>query len=102
MPLIAASTEVFSSKAFLSQAGGSYNLAHDTSGQGIGKSKVRKVVRAVKKRGPKAVRATLALLDEFGSPETQDKVAKARKAASIVKGAGKPPPPGHKLRKLMS
>jgi len=36
---------------------------------------------------PKAVGATLALLDEFGSPETQDKVAKARKAAgaTIVK-----------------
>ena len=33
---------------------------------------------AVKKRGP-------TLLDEFGSPETQDKVAKARRAATIVK-----------------
>ena len=57
------------------------------------------VVRAIRKKAPKVVRASLALLDEFGSPATQDKVAKARKAASIVKGAG-PPPPGHKLRKL--
>jgi len=65
---------------------------------GIGRSKIRKVVKAVKKQGPKAIRASLALLDEFGSPETQGKVAMARKAASIVKGAG--PPPGHKLRKL--
>ena len=72
-----------------------YNLA----GEGIGKSKVKKVVRAIRKKAPKVVRASLALLDEFGSPATQDKVAKARKAASIVKGAG-PPPPGHKLRKL--
>ena len=70
-------------------------------GEGIGKSKIRKVVRAVKKQGPKAIRASLALLDEFGSPETQDKVAKARRAAAIVKGAG-PKPPGHKLRKLCS
>ena len=96
MPLISATTEVFSSKAFLSQAGGSFNLA----GEGVGKSKVKKVVRAIRKKAPKVVRASLALLDEFGSPETQDKVAKARKAASIVKGAGKPLPPGHKLRKL--
>ena len=66
---------------------------------GIGKSKIRKVVRAVKKQGPKAIRASLALLDEFGSPETQEKVAKARLAGAIVKGAGVKPP-GHKLRKL--
>jgi len=95
MPILNASTEVFSSKAFLSQSGSGYMLA----GEGIGKSKIRKVVRAVKKQGPKAIRASLALLDEFGSPETQNKVAKARRAAAIVKGAG-PPPPGHKLRKL--
>jgi hypothetical protein len=97
MPILNASTEVFSSKAFLSQSGSGYMLAQ--SGEGIGKSKIRKVVRAVKKQGPKAIRASLALLDEFGSPETQGKVAMARKAASIVKGAG-PKPPGHKLRKL--
>ena len=96
MPLISASTEVFSSKAFLSQAGGSFALA----GEGIGKSKVKKVVRAIKKKAPKAIRASMALLEEFGSPETQEKVAKARRAQQIVRGAGKPPPPGHKLRKL--
>ena len=95
MPILSASTEVFSSKAFLSQAGSGYALA----GEGIGKSKIRKVVRAVKKQGPKAIRASLALLDEFGNPDQRQKVAMARKAASIVKGAG-PPPPGHKLRKL--
>ena len=98
MPILSASTEVFSSKAFLSQSGQGYSLAGQT-GQGIGKSKIRKVVRAVKKQGPKAIRASLALLDEFGSPETQEKVAKARLASAIVKGAG-PKPPGHKLRKL--
>ena len=42
-----------------------------------------------KKRGPTQGRGSYfgALLDEFGSPETQDKVAKARKAAgaTIVK-----------------
>ena len=96
MPLIASSTEVFSSKAFLTQGGQGFQLA----GEGIGKSKIKKVVKAVKKRGPKAIRASLALLEEFGSPEQKVKVAKARKRASIVKGAGKPPPPGHKLRKL--
>ena len=95
MPILSASTEVFSSKAFLSQSGSGYALA----GEGIGKSKIRKVVRAVKKQGPKAIRASLALLDEFGNPDQRQKVAMARKAASIVKGAG-PPPPGHKLRKL--
>ena len=95
MPILNASTEVFSSKAFLSQSGSGYMLAGEG---GIGRSKIRKVVKAVKKQGPKAIRASLALLDEFGSPETQGKVAMARKAASIVKGAG--PPPGHKLRKL--
>ena len=60
--------------------------------------KFEKVVRAVKKQAPKAIRASLALLDEFGNPDQRQKVAMARKAASIVKGAG--PPPGHKLRKL--
>ena len=95
MPIRNASTEVFSSKAFFNQSGSGYMLAGEG---GIGRSKIRKVVRAVKKQGPKAIRASLALLDEFGSPETQGKVAMARKAASIVKGAG--PPPGHKLRKL--
>ena len=94
MPILSASTEVFSSKAFLSQSGSGYMLA----GEGIGKSKIRKVVKAVKKQGPKAIRASLALLDEFGNPDQRQKVAMARKAASIVKGAG--PPPGHKLRKL--
>ena len=94
MPILSASTEVFSSKAFLSQSGSGYMLA----GEGIGKSKIRKVVRAVKKQAPKAIRASLALLDEFGNPDQRQKVAMARKAASIVKGAG--PPPGHKLRKL--
>jgi len=98
MPILSASTEVFSSIAFLSQSGSGYMLAGQ-SGEGIGKSKIRKVVRVVKKQAPKAIRASLALLDEFGSPETQDKVAKARRAAAIVKGAG-PKPPGHKLRKL--
>jgi len=96
MPILNASTEVFSSKAFLTQSGSGYMLAGEG---GIGRSKIRKVVKAVKKQGPKAIRASLALLDEFGSPETQNKVAKARRAAAIVKGAG-PPPPGHKLRKL--
>ena len=95
MPIPSASTEVFSSKAFLTQSGSSYMLAGEG---GIGKSKIRKVVRAVKKQGPKAIRASLALLDEFGNPDKKQKVAMARKAASIVKGAG--PPPGHKLRKL--
>ena len=95
MPILSASTEVFSSKAFLTQSGSGYMLA----GEGVGKSKIRKVVRAVKKAGPKAIRASLALLDEFGSPETQEKVAKARLAGAIVRGAG-PKPPGHKLRKL--
>jgi len=38
------------------------------------------------------------LLDEFGNPDQRQKVAMARKAASIVKGAG--PPPGHKLKKI--
>ena len=94
MPILSASTEVFSSKAFLSQSGSGYMLA----GEGIGKSKIRKVVKAVKKQGPKAIRASLALLDEFGNPDQRQKVAMARKAASIVKGAG--PPPGHKLKKL--
>ena len=97
MPILSASTEVFSSKAFLSQSGSGYALAGQT-GQGIGQSKIRKVVKAIKKQGPKAVRASLALLDEFGNPDQRQKVAMARKAASIVKGAG--PPPGHKLRKL--
>ena len=92
MPILSASTEVFSSKAFLSQSGSGYMLA----GEGIGKSKIRKVVKAVKKQGPKAIRASLALLDEFGNPDQRQKVAMARKAASIVKGAGTPPP-GHKL-----
>ena len=78
---------------------GMLGVPTSNAGQGIGKSKIRKVVRAVKKQAPKAIRASLALLDEFGSPATQDKVAKARRAAAIVKGAG-PPPPGHKLRKL--
>ena len=96
MPLIASSTEVFPSKAFLTQSGQGYSLA----GEGIGKSKIRKVVKAVKKTGPKAIRASLALLEEFGNPEQKPKVAKARRAAEIVKGAGKPPPPGHKIRKL--
>ena len=96
MPILSASTEVFSSKAFLTQSGSGYMLAQ--SGEGIGKSKIRKVVKAIKKQGPKAVRASLALLDEFGNPDQRQKVAMARKAASIVKGAG--PPPGHKLRKL--
>ena len=95
MPILSASTEVFSSKAFLTQSGSGYMLAGEG---GIGKSKIRKVVRAVKKQGPKAIRASLALLDEFGNPDKKQKVAMARKAASIVKGAG--PPPGHKLRKL--
>ena len=95
MPILNASTEVFLNKAFLTQSGSGYMLAGEG---GIGKSKIRKVVRAVKKQGPKAIRASLALLDEFGNPDQKKKVAMARKAASIVKGAG--PPPGHKLRKL--
>ena len=99
MPLIASSTEVFPSKAFLTQSGQGFQLA-EAHGSGIGKSKIRKVVKGVKKRGPKAIRASLALLEEFGNPEQKAKVAKARRAAEIVKGAGKPLPPGHKIRKL--
>ena len=52
MPILSASTEVFSSEAFLSQSGSGYALAGQT-GQGIGKSKIRKVVKAIKKQGPK-------------------------------------------------
>ena len=106
MPLVAASSEVFSSQAFYSQpGGGGYALAgqgYMLAGEGIGKSKVRKAVKTVKKVGPKVARSALALAEQFGNEKTQKRAADLRLASQIVQGSGCPPLPGAKLKALLA
>jgi len=108
MPLVAASSEVFSSQAFYSQPpkGGGYALAgqgYMLAGEGIGKSKIRQTVKTVKKIAPKAARAGLRLAEQFGNEKTQKRASDLRLAGKIVQGSGPCPPlPGSKLKALLA
>ena len=97
----AVSAELFPSR-FHNVSGDGFVL----SGEGIGRSKVRKAMRAIKKKGPKALKKAGAvayeLAQQFGDADTRAKADKAKLAAEIVKTAGNGKTyPGAKLRKLV-
>ena len=63
----------------------------------MGKGTRRKVAKAITKYAPKAARAGLGLITEFGSPQQKIMASNALVAGQIVNGAG-----DHKLAKLQA
>lgn len=98
----AVSSELFPSR-FHNVSGDGFVLSGEG---GIGRSKVRKAMRAIKKKGPKALKKAGAVAYElaqtFGDADMRAKADKAKLAAEIVKTAGNGKRyPGEKLRKLV-
>ena len=58
------------------------------AGEGVGRGTCRKAVKAIKKYAPKAARAALGLVSEFGSPEQKIAASTALVAGRIINGAG--------------
>ena len=101
--MLRVSNQLLPAKSFFPQGGSGYVLPGQ-QGAGIGKSKVRKAVKATKKAAPKVARATMNLLEEFGTQDTKDKVGQARRAEAIIRGSGhcaKKPVPAAALRAMM-
>ena len=100
----AVSSELFPSR-FHNVSGDGFVLS-GMSGEGIGRSKVRKAMKTIKKKGPKALKKAGAvafeLAQQFGDADTRAKADKAKLAAEIIKTAGNGRiHPGAKLRKLV-
>jgi hypothetical protein len=58
------------------------------AGAGLGKGTRKKIVRALKAHGPKAARAAIGLVGEFGNPGQRAVAANALVAGRILNGAG--------------
>ena len=100
--LSAVSTELFPSR-FHDIQGDGFVLSGEG---GIGRSKVRKAIKTIKKKGPKAIKKGAAVAFElaqaFGDADTRARADKAKMAADIVRTAGNGRVhPGANLRKLV-
>jgi hypothetical protein len=58
------------------------------AGAGLGKGTRRKIVRGVRKYGPKVARAGIGLMGEFGDADQRMFAANALAAGQIMSGAG--------------
>ena len=96
--LRAVSTELFPSRVHAISGDGF------VVGEGIGRSKIRKAMKTIKRKGPKALKKGAAVAYElaqaFGDESTRQKADTAMRAADIVRTAGSGHP-GERLRRLV-
>jgi hypothetical protein len=74
-----------------SSHGSGFRLAGEgvsLAGEGIGRGTRRKAARVIKKYAPKAARAAIGLISEFGTPEQKIAASTALVAGRIINGAG--------------
>ena len=103
--LSAVSTELFPSR-FHQIEGSGFVLSGQSGEGGIGRSKVRKAIKTIKKKGPAAIKKGAAVAFElaqaFGDADTRAKADKAKMAVDIARTAGNGRVyPGANLRKLV-
>ena len=101
--LSAVSTELFPSRFHDIQQGDGFVLSGEG---GIGRSKVRKAIKTIKKKGPAAIKKGAAVAFElaqaFGDSDTRARADKAKMAVDIARTAGNGRVyPGANLRKLV-
>lgn len=98
--LSSVSTELFPSRVH-GISGDGFTISGEG---GIGRSKIRKAMKTIKKKGPKALKKGAAVAYElaqaFGDADTRKKADTAMRAADIVRTAGSGHP-GERLRRLV-